>query len=135
MELVFLIPGIAVIYLAFRAEGLRRFVALPAFVLVLLAALLTPLKWRDLNTRSFADSCVPMSTFAPSLPDAKVCFSSRTPTYREVEDVLRGEGVTMDFGYCGNGATVLFGMHPDGAPRFTLASNAGRSTPTPAPLR
>lgn len=91
VELVFSIPGIAIVYLAFRAEGLRRFVALPTFLIVVAAALFTPLKWRDLNTRSFADRCVPMSTIAPSLPDATVCFSSRTPTYREVEDVLRRE--------------------------------------------
>lgn len=133
VELMFFVPALAIMVLAFKAEGLRRFAALPGFAIVVALALYAPLKWRDFNSmRGLPARCVPMNTLAPSLSDAKVCFSSRTPTYREVEDVLAAAGVTMNFGYCGTGATVLFGMHPTGAPRFTIAA---RSAQLPTPLR
>lgn len=122
VELMFFMPALAIVLLAFKAEGLRRFAALPGFALVVALALLAPLKWRDLNSMRLPDRCVSMNTLAPSLSNTKVCFSSRTPTYREVEGVLAQSGVTMHFGYCGTGATLLFGMHPIGGPRFTLAS-------------
>lgn len=44
----------------------------------------------------------------------EICFSRPSPTRREVLARLEESGIKLRFGYCGTGATLLFGAYPMG---------------------
>jgi hypothetical protein len=59
----------------------------------------------------------------PGVLDARICFSSSEPSLREVtEELERQASVETEIGYCGTGASLLFGMHPIGLPRLSVIS-------------
>ncbi len=56
---------------------------------------------------------------APEAAARVVHLPSRRPTWREVDAALtRDSGLRLRFGYCGFGASLLFGPHPIGPPRI-----------------
>jgi hypothetical protein len=55
----------------------------------------------------------------------RVCFSVPDPTLREVGTRLESElGIRMKIGYCGTGASLLWGMHPIGQPVFSVVQGS-----------
>jgi len=107
--------------------------AAPAVVIGTLAVM-APLKYVDRNhLEGMKAPCTTVAEVAKLsrawLPDEvaaigerEVCLSSVRPTLREVERAMKKQaGVGMEFGYCGNGATLLMGGEPIGGPMFSVA--------------
>lgn len=95
----------------------RIAVSLLVMSLVFVAAWAAPLKHDDRTHLTFASRCVPMDEVLKELgtkPDRseELCFSSASPTRREVLARLEESGIKLRFGYCGTGATLLFGPYP-----------------------
>jgi hypothetical protein len=52
-------------------------------------------------------------------PNVVLTLPSTQPSYWQISEALETQhGLRLRFGYCGNGASVLFGMHPIGHGRL-----------------
>jgi aspartyl/asparaginyl beta-hydroxylase (cupin superfamily) len=104
-----------------------------ATVLVSATAGLLPLKYMDREHLVLEASCVTLAQLATSLRvqapavevstlNRSVCFESAHPSLREVASALESQAhLTLKLGYCGSGATLLFGGYPIGRPQFAAA--------------
>lgn len=111
-------------------QFLGPIVALVPALAVVLGAQAMPLKFIDRQTIQLDAPCATVREVAaraeimpralPStLPETRVCFTSSSPTLREVMRVCEQQAnVAVLLGYCGNGATLLWGAHPIGGPTF-----------------
>jgi hypothetical protein len=124
-----MIIGVAVAWLVskprFHVEKLQGILAA---VSVMFAAHSAPVKFVDRRVHVDLTSIeLPLSGLAMDLaadpqilvigafPETIIRLPSRRPTYRQVDAALRRyAGYTLRAGYCGSGATLLFGAHPIG---------------------
>lgn len=131
LELMLLfVPPVLIAYPLIRlslwrdAFDKRIDVVLPLVALVMTIAICAelPFKYVDLHRVELTADCTTIGELKHALRlrteqtelDAKtVCFTERSPTLRTVRDELeRQTNTTLQLGYCGNGASFLFGAYP-----------------------
>lgn len=139
-ELFFLPPFLFIAFMLWSMRTLRGrhpghqflgpIVSLVLAITVVLVAQAMPLKFVDRQTIQLESPCATVREVAaraelmpgplpPSFAETRVCVSSSNPTLREVMHVCEQQAnVTVRVGYCGNGATFLWGAHPIGGPTF-----------------
>jgi hypothetical protein len=127
-----IVLGVVVAWLVSEAKARRLHLdTLPGVataLLVMLAAHVAPVKFVDRRIEAILSSDelplrVLVEEFASdtravtsgAYSETIVRLPSRRPTYRQLDAALRGQaGFRLRVGYCGNGASLLFGAHPIG---------------------